>query len=65
MLKQISRGAAALIRDCSLWLTALWSQAIFATLTGVVTDSSGAVVANASVTLRNAESGDIRTIGNE
>lgn len=38
----------------------LWSQGIFATLTGVVTDSSGAVVANVKVTLRNAESGDLR-----
>ncbi len=40
---------------------ALWSQAIFATLTGVVSDSSGAVVANVKVTLQNAESGDVRT----
>jgi hypothetical protein len=38
----------------------LWSQAIFATLTGIVSDPSGAVVANAKVTLRNAESGDLR-----
>ncbi len=39
---------------------ALWSQALFATLTGVVTDPSGAVVAGVKVTLRNAESGDVR-----
>jgi Carboxypeptidase regulatory-like domain len=38
----------------------LWSQAIFATLTGIVSDPSGAVVANAKVTLRNTESGDLR-----
>ena len=38
----------------------LWSQAIFATLTGTVADSSGAVVANAKVTLQNADSGDRR-----
>src|SRR5207302_8361713 len=38
----------------------MWSQAIFATLTGIVSDPSGAVVANAKVTLRNAESGDLR-----
>ena len=45
----------------TLFLTAsLWSQAIFATLTGLVSDPSGAVVANAKITLRNAESGDIR-----
>jgi Carboxypeptidase regulatory-like domain len=38
----------------------MWSQAIFATLTGIVSDPSGAVVANAKVTLRNADSGDLR-----
>ena len=38
----------------------LWSQAIFATLSGVVTDSSGAVVANAKVTLKNSDSGSQR-----
>jgi Carboxypeptidase regulatory-like domain len=38
----------------------LWSQGIFATLTGVVSDPAGAVVANAKVILRNAESGDER-----
>lgn len=37
-----------------------WSQAIFATLTGIVSDPSGAVVANAKVLLRNTESGDLR-----
>ncbi|MBV9223385.1 MAG: carboxypeptidase regulatory-like domain-containing protein, partial [Acidobacteriaceae bacterium] len=41
--------------------TAVWAQAIFATLTGIVSDASGAVVANAQITLRNAESGDERT----
>ncbi len=39
----------------------LWAQAIFATLTGIVTDSSGAVVANAKVTLRDVGSGSERT----
>lgn len=38
----------------------VWSQALFSTLTGVVTDPSGAVVAGLKVTLRNAESGDLR-----
>ena len=38
----------------------LWSQGIFATLTGVVSDPAGAVVSNAKVVLRNAESGDER-----
>jgi hypothetical protein len=36
-------------------------QAIFATLTGIVNDPSGAVVAGANVVLKNAESGDTRT----
>ncbi len=39
---------------------ASWAQAIFATLTGIVSDPSGAVVAGAKVTLRNSESGDLR-----
>ena len=38
----------------------LWAQAIFATLTGIVTDPSGAVVANAKITLRDAGSGSER-----
>jgi len=43
-----------------LIVASLWSQGIFATLTGVVTDSTGAVVPNAKITLRNSESGDVR-----
>ncbi|HEY1949697.1 MAG TPA: carboxypeptidase-like regulatory domain-containing protein [Bryobacteraceae bacterium] len=39
----------------------VWSQGIFATLTGIVSDSSGAVVANANVKLRDAGSGSERT----
>ena len=39
----------------------LWAQAIFATLTGVVTDPSGAVVSNANVKLTDAESGSVRS----
>jgi hypothetical protein len=38
-----------------------WSQAIFATLTGTVTDPTGAVIPGVTVTLRNASSGDART----
>ena len=37
-----------------------WGQAMFSTLTGLVTDPSGAVVANAKVTLTNTGSGDTR-----
>ena len=39
----------------------LSAQGIFATLTGVVTDPSGALVANANVTLTDAGSGSART----
>ena len=53
--KLLAGAALALILAASLW-----SQAIFATLTGIVSDPSGAVIANAKVTLRNAESGDLR-----
>ena len=38
----------------------LLSQGIFATLTGVVSDPSGSVVANAKITLRDAVSGSAR-----
>lgn len=37
-----------------------WAQGIFATLTGVVSDPSQSVVANAKVTLRDVGSGSIR-----
>ena len=40
--------------------TALWAQGIFATLTGVVTDPSNAVVKGAKVTLTDASSGSAR-----
>ncbi len=59
MLKQTGKVVFALAATVLLAAT-LWSQAIFATLTGVVSDPSGAVVAGAKVTLRNADSGDIR-----
>ncbi len=47
---------------CLILLTggALWGQGIFATLTGVVSDPSGAVVANAKVVLKDAVSGSLR-----
>src|SRR5689334_7932823 len=59
MLKQLCRffcGACLAV----LFAASVWTQAIFATLTGIVSDSSGAVVANAKVTLRNSLSGDVR-----
>ncbi|HEY3455642.1 MAG TPA: carboxypeptidase-like regulatory domain-containing protein [Bryobacteraceae bacterium] len=38
----------------------MWAQAIFATLTGVVTDPSGAVVSGAKIVLKDAASGSER-----
>lgn len=40
--------------------TAIWAQGMFATLTGVVSDPSGALVSAAKATLRDAESGSER-----
>src|SRR5690348_8357174 len=51
---------------CGVAVTALlstsvmWAQAIFATLTGVVTDPSGAVVGGAKIVLKDAASGSER-----
>ncbi len=39
----------------------VWSQAVTGSVLGTVTDSSGAVVANATVTLRETQTGVIRT----
>ena len=54
------RTSRNLLVSCLVLLSltgALWSQALFATLTGVITDSSGAVISGVKVTLRNTESG--------
>ncbi len=45
----------------ALFTASLWAQGMFATLTGVVSDPTGAVVANAKVTLRDAGSGSERS----
>ena len=60
MLRKLNKFFLLGLAVATLLTTALWAQAIFATLTGVVTDSSGAVVPNANITLRNADSGDVR-----
>ncbi len=44
----------------ALWAANVQAQSLFATLTGIVSDSTGAVVPGAKVTLRNAESGSTR-----
>ncbi|HEX7359006.1 MAG TPA: carboxypeptidase-like regulatory domain-containing protein [Bryobacteraceae bacterium] len=58
MLK-LANWAGGLILALVL-VSCAWSQGLFGTLTGVVTDPSGAVIANAKVTLANAESGSQR-----
>ena len=59
MLKQV--GKVLLTLAVALLLTATgWSQAIFSTVTGTVTDPTGAVIPGAKITLRNADSGDVR-----
>ena len=42
--------------------TAAFAQTINASVSGTVTDSTGAIVSNTPVTLRNNNSGDVRTI---
>jgi hypothetical protein len=59
MFKQMALALVAVAATILLASTG-WSQAIFATLTGVVTDATGAVVPQANITLRNATSGDVR-----
>ncbi len=44
----------------ALITAAAWSQGIFATLTGVVSDTSGSVVPDAKITLRDVASGSVR-----
>ena len=60
MLRGFARFSLLVLAVAALAVPASWAQAIFATLTGVISDPSGAVVTNAKVTLRNALSGDVR-----
>lgn len=60
MLRGFAKLSLLVLAVAALAVTASWAQAIFATLTGVISDPSGAVVTNAKVTLRNAQSGDVR-----
>lgn len=58
-----TRRASALL---AAFFTLMWcllptfAQNVSGTLTGIVSDSSGAVVPNASVTMKNEDSGDLR-----
>src|SRR6266446_7657978 len=63
MSKQAAKRFPLLCRFLLLFLATgnlLRAQGIFATLTGVVSDPSGAVVANAKVVLKDAVSGSAR-----
>ncbi len=60
MLRGFAKLSLLVLAVAVLAVTASWAQAIFATLTGVISDPSGAVVTDAKVTLRNALSGDVR-----
>jgi len=59
-LKKTS-GAAALLLVFILLASNCFAQQLTGTLSATVTDSAGAVVPNAKVTMRNAASGDVRT----
>jgi len=68
--RKTGRGVQALLFSfltvcvVSLILSGLgWAQELAATLTGTVTDASGAVVANATVSVHNEDTGaDVRTV---
>ncbi len=59
-LKKAS-GAAALLLVFILLASNCFAQQLTGTLSATVTDSAGAVVPNAKVTMKNAASGDVRT----
>ena len=60
MQKRIITSAVVLCCLVLLFGGSLLGQGMFATLTGIVSDPSGAVVANAKVTLKDAVSGSLR-----
>ncbi len=59
-MKKIS-SAAALLLVLILLASVGFAQQLTGTLSATVSDSAGAVVPNAKVTMRNSDSGDIRT----
>ncbi len=50
----------ALLAGCVLLATPVWGQGTTATLNGTVTDTTGAVIPNAAVQLKNEKTGDMR-----
>jgi hypothetical protein len=51
-----------LLSLCLVLSLPLWGQKFTGTIRGVVTDKSGAIVANATVEVANAGTGDVRTV---
>jgi Carboxypeptidase regulatory-like domain len=60
VLRQIM-GAAALLLVLILLASTTFAQQLTGTLSATVSDSAGAVVPNAKVTMKNDASGDVRT----
>jgi hypothetical protein len=61
-MKQWSRWAFLTALALALMITPLFGQKITGTISGVVSDPSGAVVAQATVTITNLDTGLIRTV---
>ncbi len=54
-------GAAALLLVVILLASTCFAQQLTGTLSATVSDSAGAVVPNAKITMKNDASGDVRT----
>jgi hypothetical protein len=60
-MRSASRVVVLLVGFCLAFSVLLWSQSGTTSLRGIVTDKSGAAIANAKVTLSRADSGFTRT----
>jgi hypothetical protein len=61
MSRKFIVGAIAILIGCQLCVTAVLAQVVTATLTGSITDSSGASVPNASVKVTDNATGVVRS----